>query len=41
MSAVLKNSLASWHQQHGFGLPCIVRKGEQFLVGPSADMARD
>jgi hypothetical protein len=35
MSGVLKNSLASWREAHGFGILCIVSpQGEHFLVGP-------
>jgi hypothetical protein len=35
MSVVLKKSLASWREEHGFAILCIVSpEGEHFLVGP-------
>ena len=35
MSGVLTKSLASWRDEHGFGILCIVSpEGEHFLVGP-------
>jgi hypothetical protein len=35
MSGVLKKSLASWREEHGFGILCIISpEGEHFLVGP-------
>src|SRR5688572_9518859 len=38
MSGVLKKSLASWREEHGFGILCIVSpEGEHFLVGPDGD----
>ena len=40
MSGVLKKSLASWREAHGFGVLCIYSpRGELFLVG-SADEAQ-
>jgi hypothetical protein len=36
MSGVLKKSLASWREEHGFGILCIVGpEAEHFLVGPA------
>ena len=42
MSGVLKKSLASWREEHGFGILCIISpEGELFLVGPDEDRIAD
>ena len=36
MTGVLKNSLASWLDAHGFGILCIISpRGEHFIVVPA------